>query len=88
MTVTSPAPATTPLLGTRYRAATAGSVALIFVAAFESLAVATVMPTVAADLGGERWYALAFSATVAAGAGRRRPGRARRRRRSARRSRR
>lgn len=67
MTVTSAPPATTPLLGARYRAATAGSVALIFVAAFESLAVATVMPTVAADLGGEQWYALAFSATVAAG---------------------
>ncbi|MFC5177693.1 MFS transporter [Nocardioides taihuensis] len=67
MTVTAPPATTTPLFGARYRAATAGSVALIFVAAFESLAVATVMPTVAADLGGEQWYALAFSATVAAG---------------------
>jgi MFS family permease len=67
VTVTSPPATTTPLLGTRYRAATSGAVALVFAAAFEALAVATVMPTVAADLGGERWYALAFSATVAAG---------------------
>ena len=55
----------TSLLGRRYRASTVGGVALVFIAAFEALAVATVMPTVAHDLGGERWYALAFAATVA-----------------------
>ena len=63
--VTTSATHTTPLLGQRYRAVTLGGVALVFVAAFESLAVATVMPTVAHDLDGERWYALAFAATVA-----------------------
>ncbi len=55
----------TPLLGRRYRASTVGGVSLVFIAAFESLAVATVMPVVAHDLDGERWYALAFAATVA-----------------------
>jgi MFS family permease len=56
---------TTPLLGRRYRAATVGGVSLVFIAAFEALAVATIMPTVAHDLDGERWFALAFAATVA-----------------------
>jgi MFS family permease len=41
--------------------------ALIFLAAFEVLAVTTVMPLVAADLDGEHLYALAFSVPLAAG---------------------
>jgi MFS family permease len=47
--------------------ATVGSWSLVFLAAFESLAVTTVMPVVAADLNGRALYSLAFSATVAAG---------------------
>lgn len=44
-----------------------GMFALIFLAAFEVLAVTTVMPLVAADLDGEGLYALAFSVPLAAG---------------------
>lgn len=57
---------TTPLLAPAYRGATVGAVALVFLAAFEALAVATVMPTVTADLDGRELYAVAFSATLAA----------------------
>lgn len=57
---------TTPLLDPVYRGATVGAVALVFLAAFEALAVATVMPTVAADLDGRDLFAVAFSATLAA----------------------
>lgn len=59
-------PSRTSLTGTRYAGATVGSVALVFVAAFEALAVATVMPTVTADLDGRAWFSTAFSATLAA----------------------
>lgn len=45
---------------------TGGAVALIFLGALESLAVTTVMPVVAADLGGTALYAVAFSGTFAA----------------------
>ncbi|GGI44388.1 MFS family permease [Agromyces flavus] len=44
-----------------------GMFALIFLAAFEVLAVTTVMPLVVADLDGEHLYALAFSVPLAAG---------------------
>ncbi|MGR2751970.1 MFS transporter [Agromyces arachidis] len=44
-----------------------GMFSLIFLAAFEVLAVTTVMPLVAADLDGEGLYALAFSVPLAAG---------------------
>lgn len=57
---------TTPLLAPQYRGATVGAVALVFLAAFEALAVATVMPTVTADLDGRELFAVAFSATLAA----------------------
>ena len=60
------APATTPLLAPRYRWATVGMVSLIFLAAFEALAVTTIMPTVSADLDGRAWFSAAFSATLAA----------------------
>src|SRR5690606_41820345 len=46
---------------------TLGSVVLIFLGAVEALAVTTVMPVVAADLGGEELFAVAFSATLATG---------------------
>jgi MFS family permease len=44
-----------------------GAVVLISLTAFEALAVATVMPSVAADLGGLTSYALAFGAPLATG---------------------
>ena len=54
------------LLSGGYRGATIGSFALVFLAAFEALAVATVMPTVSAELDGRAWFAAAFSAALAA----------------------
>src|SRR3954468_9543634 len=64
--IADPAPATTPLLSPRYRFATVGMVSLVFLAAFEALAVTTIMPTVSADLDGRAWFSAAFSATLAA----------------------
>jgi len=46
---------------------TIGACALVFLGAFESLAVTTVMPVVSDDLGGERLYALAFAGPLATG---------------------
>jgi MFS family permease len=59
-------PVTTPLLAPNYRWATIGMVSLVFLAAFEALAVATIMPSVSADLHGQAWFSAAFSATLAA----------------------
>lgn len=50
-----------------YRLTTLGSWSLVFLAAFESLAVTTIMPVITADLHGRSLYALAFAATLAAG---------------------
>ena len=66
MTATLPT-TTTPLLSPGYRWATIGMTSLVFLAAFESLAVTTVMATVTRDLDGVAWYSVAFSATLAAG---------------------
>ncbi|WP_246150210.1 MFS transporter [Agromyces intestinalis] len=44
-----------------------GMFALIFIAAFEAMAVTTIMPIVARDLGGEALFALAFAVPMAAG---------------------
>lgn len=44
-----------------------GSVALVSLIAFDYLAVATAMPTVARALDGESWYALSFAGALAAG---------------------
>jgi len=49
----------------RYGWVTAGAVAMIFLAATQSLAVTTVMPLVSGDLGGAALYAVAFSGTLA-----------------------
>lgn len=50
----------------RYRlGVTLGAVALIFLAALESLAVTTVMPVVSAALDGEALFAVAFAGTLA-----------------------
>ncbi|GAB2823531.1 MFS transporter [Actinocorallia aurea] len=46
---------------------TLGSCALVFLTAFESIAVTAVMPAVSADLDGARWYALAFAGPLATG---------------------
>lgn len=43
-----------------------GALVLVLLAAFESMAVTTIMPVVADDLDGESLYAVAFSATLAA----------------------
>lgn len=50
-----------------YRWLSVGMFALIFLAAFEVMAVTTVMPLVADDLDGEGLFALAFSVPLAAG---------------------
>jgi len=63
---TAAQPATTPLLAPAYRWATVGTVSLVFLAAFEALAVTTIMPSVSADLDGRAWFSAAFSATLAA----------------------
>ncbi|WP_033345502.1 MFS transporter [Catenuloplanes japonicus] len=52
----------------RHLLTTIGAVSLVFLAAFESLAVTTVMPIITADLGGRDLYTLGFAATLAAGA--------------------
>ncbi|MBX3090890.1 MAG: MFS transporter [Cryobacterium sp.] len=46
---------------------TIGSCALVFLGAFESLAVTTIMPVVSADLDGASLYALAFAGPLATG---------------------
>ena len=53
------------LLGPRYRWVSIGMFALIFLAAFESMAVTAVMPLVAAALDGRALYALAFAGPLA-----------------------
>src|SRR5919107_1085911 len=63
----TPATPRAGILRQPYVLTTAGSWSLVFLAAFESLAVTTIMPIVTADLNGRGLYALAFSATLAAG---------------------
>ena len=46
---------------------TLGAIALIFLAATQSLAMTTVMPVISAELDGESLYALAFAGTLATG---------------------
>ena len=55
------------LLSPALRATTVGALALVSLHAFEALALTTVMPTIARDLHGESLYAMAFTATLAAG---------------------
>lgn len=62
---TPPTPPTPRILGGEYVWITIGACALVFLGAFESLAVTTVMPAVSADLDGERLYALAFAGPLA-----------------------
>lgn len=50
-----------------YLLATVGSCALVFLAAFESMAVTTIMPLVSRELNGAGLYALAFAGPLATG---------------------
>ncbi|MCC7635119.1 MFS transporter [Stenotrophomonas rhizophila] len=63
--VSVPTDAPPSILSPAYRATTIGMVALISLHAFEALAVAAAMPTVAHELDGLRLYALAFGGTLA-----------------------
>ena len=61
-------PETPPGLFSRgYLWITIGSCALVFLGAFESLAVTTIMPVVSVDLNGASLYALAFAGPLATG---------------------
>lgn len=51
----------------KYRWVTLGMFSLVFLVAFESLAVTTVMPLVSKELDGASMYALAFAAPMASG---------------------
>ncbi|APX04488.1 MULTISPECIES: MFS transporter [Arthrobacter] len=62
-----PAPSGTGILQRPYLLVTVGACALVFLAAFESLAVTTVMPVVSRELGGAGLYALAFAGPLATG---------------------
>lgn len=53
------------IFGTRYLWVTVGSSALVFLAAFESLAVTTIMPLISRDLDGASFYSLAFAGPLA-----------------------
>jgi len=67
---TSPAraqPRHPSIFGRDYVWVTDGILALIFLAAFEALAVTTVMPIISAALDGDALYALAFSGPLAVG---------------------
>ena len=55
------------VLSRRYLLTTLGTVALVFFAAFEALAVTTVMPQVARELDGVHLYAVSFAAPLATG---------------------
>ncbi|OFE17674.1 hypothetical protein BA895_14315 [Humibacillus sp. DSM 29435] len=70
MTTTRPSTAESSaggVLSPALRATTIGVVALVSLHAFEALALTTVMPTIARELDGESLYAMAFTATLAAG---------------------
>ncbi|TLM83078.1 MFS transporter [Pseudarthrobacter sp. NamE5] len=63
-------PATRPAAGIlrgQFLWVTVGTCALVFLAAFESLAVTTIMPLVSRGLGGANLYALAFAGPLATG---------------------
>lgn len=53
------------LFSPQYLWTTIGANALVFLGAFEALAVTTIMPTISRDLDGEALYSVAFSGTLA-----------------------
>ncbi|HWL78918.1 MFS transporter [Microbacterium sp.] len=69
--MTPPRPASSPnpagIWSPQFVWVTVGAVAMIFLAAIQSLAVTTVMPVVSDDLDGAALYAIAFSGTLATG---------------------
>lgn len=62
-----PAPPAAGILQRPYLLVTVGACALVFLAAFESLAVTTIMPIVSRELDGAGLYALAFAGPLATG---------------------
>src|SRR5918995_7532107 len=62
---TAPVDTATGIWHSRYVWVTVGAVALIFLAAMQSLAVTTVMPVVSDELDGDALYAVAFAGTLA-----------------------
>lgn len=66
-TTPTPDAAEPGLLSPALRATTVGMVALVVLYAFDTLALASAMPRIAEDLDGTALYAMAFSATLAAG---------------------
>ena len=65
-TTATTTPAPVGPFGPEHRALTIGAVALVSLVAFEALAIATAMPTVARDLDGLGLYGMAFGSTLAA----------------------
>ncbi len=65
--VSTVATSRTSLFSGPYALATVGMVAIVALAAFQNLAMTTVMPEISRDLDGETLYALAFAAPLAAG---------------------
>lgn len=55
------------LFDRRYLVASVGMVAIVAVAAFQNLAMTTIMPVISTDLHGETLYSLSFAAPLAAG---------------------
>ena len=53
-------------MDSRLRWTTIGALSMVLLAAFEAMAVTTIMPLVAADLDGQALFSVAFSATLAA----------------------
>jgi MFS family permease len=64
---TDTAPDTGGIFHRSYLLVTLGALALVFLAAFESLAVTTIMPLVSRELDGASLYALAFAGPLATG---------------------
>jgi len=61
------APPTRSTFSKPYRWLSIGMYSIIFLAAFEAMAVTTIMPLVASDLDGVEYFALAFAVPLAAG---------------------
>lgn len=63
---TGPISVPASIFSAHLRWTTIGAFALIFLGAFETLAVTTIMPTISRDLNGQALYSVAFSSTLAA----------------------
>ncbi|MET3922586.1 MFS transporter [Arthrobacter sp. UYEF20] len=66
-TAPAPAPESAGIFHRSYLLVTLGACALVFLAAFESMAVTTIMPVVSRELDGAGLYALAFAGPLATG---------------------